>query len=62
MSPSGAMAKRVIDFLVAALALALIWPFFVIIAALIKLDSKGPVFFRQERDARAEGYARAEGC
>jgi lipopolysaccharide/colanic/teichoic acid biosynthesis glycosyltransferase len=26
-----------------------IWPLFAVVAALIKLDSKGPVFFRQER-------------
>ncbi len=49
MSPGAALTKRIIDFVVASLALAVIWPFFVIIALLIKLDSKGPVFFRQER-------------
>ena len=41
--------KRIIDFFGALAALiALVMPFFVI-AVLIKLDSKGPVFFIQER-------------
>ena len=29
--------------------MALLWPFFIAIAIAIKLDSKGTVFFRQER-------------
>lgn len=49
MSPRGAIAKRLLDVVVALIALAVIWPLFAIIALLIKLDSKGPVFFRQER-------------
>jgi lipopolysaccharide/colanic/teichoic acid biosynthesis glycosyltransferase len=41
--------KRVLDLLVAIVGLALLLPWLVLIAALIKLDTPGPVFFRQER-------------
>lgn len=46
------MLKRTIDILVAALALLLISPLFLLVAICIKLDSPGPVFFRQERVGR----------
>jgi len=46
------MAKRVLDLLVAALALVLTAPFFVLIALCVRLDSPGPVLFRQVRIAR----------
>jgi lipopolysaccharide/colanic/teichoic acid biosynthesis glycosyltransferase len=52
VSAVGIVAKRVLDFVVALLALALGWPLFLAIAVLIKLDSKGPIFFRQERAGR----------
>jgi len=42
-------AKRVFDIFVAIVALTLISPLLIIIAIAIKLDSKGPVFFSQER-------------
>lgn len=41
--------KRGFDFLFATIGLIVLFPLFVIIAFLIKLDSKGSVFFRQER-------------
>jgi lipopolysaccharide/colanic/teichoic acid biosynthesis glycosyltransferase len=41
--------KQLVDQLLAALGLALTWPLWVLIAAAIKMDSRGPVFFRQER-------------
>lgn len=41
--------KRTADFLVAAVGVVLLLPFFGLVAIAIKLDSKGPVFFRQER-------------
>ena len=41
--------KRTFDILFATVALILITPLFVLIAALIKLDSRGPVLFKQER-------------
>jgi len=41
--------KRIIDLLISGIGLILWFPIFVIIGVLIKLDSKGPVFFIQER-------------
>lgn len=41
--------KRLSDLLIASLTLALLSPFWLLIALLIKLDSKGPVFYAQER-------------
>lgn len=46
------MAKRLFDMVFALLGLAVLLPFFFIIAVWIKLDSKGPVFFRQMRVGR----------
>ena len=46
------MAKRLVDLLIASLALLLLAPVLVALAAWIKLDSVGPVFFRQERVGR----------
>jgi len=44
--------KRAIDILLSAAALILLSPVFLIIAAAIRLDSKGPVLFRQKRVGR----------
>jgi lipopolysaccharide/colanic/teichoic acid biosynthesis glycosyltransferase len=41
--------KRLFDFCVALLALVLLSPLMLAVALWIKLDSPGPVFFRQER-------------
>ena len=41
--------KRVFDVVVSAMMLVLLCPIFLILAILIKLDSKGPVFYRQVR-------------
>jgi sugar transferase (PEP-CTERM system associated) len=41
--------KRVISFAVGCLLLVLVLPFLPLLALLIKLDSRGPVFFKQER-------------
>lgn len=41
--------KRLIDFLISAIILVIGAPLFALIAVLIKLDSRGPVFFVQER-------------
>jgi len=46
------MAKRVFDVVVAGLGLLLLSPLLVAIAAWIKLDTRGPVFFRQQRVGR----------
>lgn len=42
-------AKRALDLIAAVLATALLSPLFAAIAIWIKLDSRGPVFFRQVR-------------
>jgi lipopolysaccharide/colanic/teichoic acid biosynthesis glycosyltransferase len=42
-------AKRAFDFAVSLAGMMVLWPVFAVIAALIKLDTRGPVFFRQER-------------
>lgn len=41
--------KRLIDVCVSAVGLVLLSPLFLVIAALIRLDSTGPVFYRQVR-------------
>lgn len=41
--------KSIIDFIISFFALLLFLPFFIIIAIIIKLESKGPVFFKQKR-------------
>jgi lipopolysaccharide/colanic/teichoic acid biosynthesis glycosyltransferase len=41
--------KRSMDLLFVVAGFAVLWPLFVIIALMIKLDSKGPVLFRQTR-------------
>lgn len=41
--------KRVFDIVVSLLLLVLLSPFFLLLAIAIKLDSKGPVFYRQVR-------------
>ena len=44
--------KRLFDLVVAGGALLLIWPLFLLLATIIKLDDGGPVFFRQSRIGR----------
>lgn len=46
--------KRLFDVVASSAGLLVLGPLFVAVALLIKLDSKGPVFFRQERVGR--GY------
>lgn len=46
------ICKRVIDFLGAGLGILLLSPLMLIIALLIRLDSEGPIFFRQQRLGR----------
>lgn len=45
-------AKRLFDIVVSFVILAVLSPFFLILAVVIKLDSKGPVFYRQVRVGR----------
>ncbi len=46
---SGKGAKRIIDLIVSSLGLVVCAAFFLLIAIAIKLDSPGPVFYRQRR-------------
>jgi lipopolysaccharide/colanic/teichoic acid biosynthesis glycosyltransferase len=46
------MAKRLFDIVCAAIGLLLLSPLLLAVAAWIKLDSAGPVMFRQERVGR----------
>jgi exopolysaccharide biosynthesis polyprenyl glycosylphosphotransferase len=49
LSGAARIVKRSFDVLVAASALLLLAPVWLVVAALIKLDSKGTIFYRQER-------------
>jgi exopolysaccharide biosynthesis polyprenyl glycosylphosphotransferase len=49
LSNGARILKRTFDLIVSAFAIALLLPVWLLIALLIKLDSKGPVFFTQER-------------
>jgi len=44
-----AFGKRFLDILLSLLALLILWPIMLLTALWIKLDSKGPVLFRQQR-------------
>ncbi len=46
------IVKRLFDLVFAGLGLLFLLPLFLLIAILIRLDSPGPVFFRQERVGR----------
>ena len=46
------LTKRLVDMTVAGLGLLLLSPLLALIAVAVKLDSRGPVFFRQERHGR----------
>jgi lipopolysaccharide/colanic/teichoic acid biosynthesis glycosyltransferase len=46
---TGLFFKRVFDLVVALIALVILSPVYLILAIAIKIDSPGPVFYRQER-------------
>jgi exopolysaccharide biosynthesis polyprenyl glycosylphosphotransferase len=52
MTRSSAVVKRAFDLLGASLGLLAVAPLFAVVAVAIKLDSRGPVFFRQLRVGR----------
>ncbi len=41
--------KRLFDFTVSLILFLIIWPFLIIIAIAVRLDSSGPAFYKQER-------------
>jgi exopolysaccharide biosynthesis polyprenyl glycosylphosphotransferase len=49
LSSGARLLKRTCDLVISALAIALLFPLWLLIAILIKLDSRGPVFYSQER-------------
>lgn len=46
--------KRTFDILVSFVAIVILFPFFIVVSILIKVDSKGPVIFRQVRVGKNE--------
>lgn len=54
LSAGSRLVKRTFDLAVATLTLAVVSPFFLVVAVLIKATSRGPVFFRQVRTGRDE--------
>src|SRR6266404_8765967 len=56
LSNSSRLLKRAFDLFLSALVIVLLSPLWMLVALLIKLDSKGPIFYTQERvgmDCRA---------
>jgi exopolysaccharide biosynthesis polyprenyl glycosylphosphotransferase len=49
---AGKIGKLSLDFLGSIVGLLVLWPLFLIMTVLIKLDSPGPVFYRAERVGR----------
>jgi exopolysaccharide biosynthesis polyprenyl glycosylphosphotransferase len=49
LSSGARILKRTSDLIISAMAIGLLLPLWLLIALLIKLDSKGPVFYTQER-------------
>ena len=49
VEPWHLVVKRVLDATVSSVGLLLLLPLFILVSVLIKLDSRGPVFFIQER-------------
>lgn len=58
ITPAGEAGKRALDVVGASLGVLFLLPLLVLIAVLIKLDSPGPVFFRQKRVAKGGGIFR----
>jgi exopolysaccharide biosynthesis polyprenyl glycosylphosphotransferase len=54
LTRSSGMVKRAFDLMGASLGLLVVSPLMIAVAVAIKLDSKGPVFFRQLRVGREE--------
>src|SRR5690606_4265153 len=52
MTPEQRFLKRTFDLVVSSLLLLILSPLFLIISILIKLEDKGPVFYKQERFKR----------
>jgi putative colanic acid biosynthesis UDP-glucose lipid carrier transferase len=49
LSPAARFVKRALDLALASIALVVLAPFFLLVAVAVKLDSPGPIIFRQHR-------------
>jgi Undecaprenyl-phosphate glucose phosphotransferase len=49
LDPVQVLVKRALDIILSAILLVALTPLFAVVALLVKLDSKGPVFFAQRR-------------
>jgi Undecaprenyl-phosphate glucose phosphotransferase len=49
LDEAAALVKRIMDVVIAVFCLLLTLPLILLIAACVKLDSRGPIFFRQKR-------------
>lgn len=49
MSPAGKLTKRIIDVSISVITLLILSPVFILIAIIIKIDSRGPVLYKQVR-------------
>lgn len=52
MSPAGKLTKRIIDVTISSITLIILFPVFLLISILIKLDSRGDIFYKQIRVGR----------
>lgn len=55
LSPVGQseqLAKRAFDMIFSVLGLVLLWPFFLVAGVLVKIDSRGPIFYQGVRIGR----------
>jgi Undecaprenyl-phosphate galactose phosphotransferase WbaP len=52
LRPEAQLTKRILDFMGAGVGGLLLMPLFLLLACLVRLDSRGPVFFRQPRIGR----------
>ncbi|MBS2011922.1 MAG: exopolysaccharide biosynthesis polyprenyl glycosylphosphotransferase [Deltaproteobacteria bacterium] len=57
--PGPRLAKRVMDVALTSVGIFFVLPFLVLIALLIKLDSKGPIFYTQKRLGRDGEFFKA---
>ncbi len=48
--------KRIIDLILSLIIFIVLLPIFLIIMLIIKIDSKGPVFFKQKRVGKGKSY------
>lgn len=52
MSPAGKLTKRILDVGISSFTLIILFPLLILVALSIKIDTKGPVFYKQIRVGR----------